>query len=99
MKMKKYQAGSMAEAIAQIRAELGPNAVILHASESRKGLLSKAMVEVVAAVDPAAPAGPSAAPAARPHAAIAPGARAPNPRAPSSHPGAGGAAVRRAAAV
>lgn len=51
MRMKKYQAGSMAEAVAMIKAELGPNAVILHASESRKGLLGKAVVEVVAAAD------------------------------------------------
>ncbi len=54
MRMKKYQAPSMADALAVIRAELGPNAVILHSSEVKRGplgLLSRPMVEVVAAVD------------------------------------------------
>ncbi|MBM4417062.1 MAG: flagellar biosynthesis protein FlhF [Chloroflexi bacterium] len=77
MRMKKYQAPSMADALAAIRAELGPNAVILHSSEVKRGplgLLSRPMVEVVAAVD-----GGATQPAGR-----APGGpRSPSPRAPS----------------
>ena len=66
----------MADAVAAIRAELGPQAVILHASERKRGpfrFLSKPIVEVVAAVDEAAlarpaggPARPAPAPAGRP---------------------------------
>ncbi|TAK25336.1 MAG: flagellar biosynthesis protein FlhF [Chloroflexota bacterium] len=58
MRMKKYQAPSMNEALAAIRAEMGPNAVILHSSEIRKGplgLLSPTVVEVVAAIDDGRP--------------------------------------------
>ena len=54
MRMKKYQASSMAEAFAAIRAELGPDAVIVHSSEMKRGplgILSRPMFEVVAAVD------------------------------------------------
>ena len=102
MRMKKYQAGSMAEAIAQIRAELGPNAVILHASESRKGLLGKTSVEVVAAADehPAGRHGASPrAPAGRSNPPTLAGGRGPHARAPSRQPAAVGAAAQRAAAV
>src|SRR5687768_3087932 len=83
MRMKKYQAASMAEAVAMIKAELGPNAVILHASESRKGLLGKSVVEVVAAADGSTSAAQ----------------RAPSVRAAAPQPGAPGTAARRAAAV
>ena len=54
MRMKKYQASSMAEAFAAIRAELGPDAVIVHSSEVKRGplgILSRPTFEVVAAVD------------------------------------------------
>ncbi|HEY3080045.1 MAG TPA: flagellar biosynthesis protein FlhF, partial [Chloroflexota bacterium] len=66
MKMKRYQAASMADAVAAIRAELGPQAVILHASERKRGpfrFLGKPIVEVVAAVDEAALARPAGGPA------------------------------------
>ena len=107
MRMKKYQASSMAEAIAQIRAELGPNAVIVHASESRKGLLGKAMVEVVAAVDGSersarGATGSAGAPpvAGRSNPPTLAGGRGPHARAPAGQqPRSGGTAAQRAAAV
>src|SRR5206468_11652793 len=84
MRMKRYQAASMAEAVAAIRAELGPRAVILHASESKRGpfgILGKPVVEVVAAVDDTALArqasGPARAAARRPPERAAPHAAAP----------------------
>jgi flagellar biosynthesis protein FlhF len=63
MRMKRYRAASMADAVAAIRAELGGRAVILHASEVKRGplgLLGKPAVEVVAAVDDSAPSRPTA---------------------------------------
>ncbi|HEV8635345.1 MAG TPA: flagellar biosynthesis protein FlhF [Chloroflexota bacterium] len=83
MRMKRYQAASMADAVAAIRAELGPRAVILHASESKRGpfgILGKPVVEVVAAVDDTAPARQASSPAraaARPPGRTAHGAAAP----------------------
>src|SRR4051812_38653768 len=70
--MKKYTAATVEAALAAIRAELGPEAVIVHQSETKRGplgLLSRAQVEVVAAGDDARR--PAAAPAARPAAAPA----------------------------
>src|SRR5688572_21200343 len=84
--MKKYQASTLEAALAAIRAELGPNAVIVHQSEVRKGplgLLGRPQVEVVAAVDerPAArPAPPLRRPAAeRPRVEARPAPRAAQP--------------------
>jgi flagellar biosynthesis protein FlhF len=79
--MKKYTAPTLEAALAAIRAELGPNAVIVHQGEVKKGplgMLSRAQVEVVAAVDDAPrPAArqaprPPPAPQPRPRAATAP---------------------------
>jgi flagellar biosynthesis protein FlhF len=80
MRMKKYQASTMAAALDAIRQELGPRAVILHSSTTRRGLLGKSGVEVVAAVDeptrpaprPKLPAPRPKAPAPRPVAATKP---------------------------
>jgi flagellar biosynthesis protein FlhF len=94
--MKKYQAGSIDEAMAAIRADLGPNAMIVHQSEVKRGplgLLSKPRIEVVAAVDDA----PTRAPApARP--APRPAARATTP-APRQRPAAAPPPKQRPAAV
>ncbi|MBU8877849.1 flagellar biosynthesis protein FlhF [Bacillus sp. FJAT-29790] len=55
MKVKKYVASSMAEAMKQIRAELGSDAVILNSREIQTGgflgLFKKRNIEVVAAAD------------------------------------------------
>ncbi|WLV25778.1 flagellar biosynthesis protein FlhF [Aciduricibacillus chroicocephali] len=63
MKIKKYTAPTMPEAMQQIRKDLGKDAVILNSREIRKGgflgLFSKKQLEVVAALDPDA-IGPSA---------------------------------------
>lgn len=56
MKIKKYIAANMPEAMKQIRKELGPEAVILHSKEIQEGgflgLFKKKKIEVVAALDP-----------------------------------------------
>ncbi|WP_217585592.1 flagellar biosynthesis protein FlhF [Lentibacillus saliphilus] len=56
MKVKKYIAPTMPEAMQQIRKELGSNAVILNSKEVSKGgffgILKKKHIEVVAALDP-----------------------------------------------
>ncbi|WP_067729416.1 flagellar biosynthesis protein FlhF [Oceanobacillus damuensis] len=56
MKVKKYVAKSMPEAMNQIRKELGPEAVILHSKEVVNGgflgFFKKKNIEVVAALDP-----------------------------------------------
>lgn len=55
MRVRKFYANSMPEAMAQIKAELGPEAVILHTEEKNsRGLLKffrRARLEVTAAVD------------------------------------------------
>ncbi|KAB2337527.1 flagellar biosynthesis protein FlhF [Cytobacillus depressus] len=55
MKVKKYTASSMAEAMKQIRVELGSDAVILNSREVQSGgflgLFKKRNIEVIAAVD------------------------------------------------
>ncbi|MBZ0258474.1 hypothetical protein K8I31_20575, partial [bacterium] len=55
--MKKFQAKSMPDAMKQVKAELGPSAIILHSRETGKGLFGLfggRGVEVTAAVDDAA---------------------------------------------
>ena len=54
MRVKKYLANSMPEAMSLIRADLGPNAVILHTEKVWRGLFGvrgRPKLEVVAAVD------------------------------------------------
>ncbi len=56
MQIKTYQAVDMAEAIARIKAELGPNAVILSSRKVKKadgafGILARPLIEVTAALD------------------------------------------------
>lgn len=54
MRVKKFQAKDMAEAMKMVKTELGAQAVILHSRDMRKGLLGWFMgggVEVTAAVD------------------------------------------------
>jgi len=59
MKIKKYLAKSMPEAMQQIRKELGSDAVILQSKEIKKGgilgLFKNKQIEVVAALDPTPP--------------------------------------------
>ncbi|WP_373896033.1 flagellar biosynthesis protein FlhF [Virgibacillus natechei] len=56
MKVKKYVAPTMPEAMNQIRKELGPEAVILNSREVSKGgflgLFKKKGIEIIAALDP-----------------------------------------------
>lgn len=56
MKVKKFIAPSMPEAMKMIRAELGKDAVILNSKVVHKGgffgLFTKKNIEVIAAVDP-----------------------------------------------
>ena len=54
MQIKTYMAASMKDALSQIKSELGSNAVIVSTREIREngyGLMSKPLIEVVAAVD------------------------------------------------
>ncbi|HPC48057.1 MAG TPA: flagellar biosynthesis protein FlhF, partial [Deltaproteobacteria bacterium] len=54
MQIKTYTAASMKDALAQIKAELGPQAVIVSTREIREnpyGLMGRPLIEVVAAVD------------------------------------------------
>ncbi|RHW33624.1 flagellar biosynthesis protein FlhF [Oceanobacillus profundus] len=56
MKVKKYIADTMPEAMNQVRKELGPDAVILNSKEIQQrgmfGFFKKKQIEVVAALDP-----------------------------------------------
>ncbi len=55
MRVKKFQARDMAEAMRMVKAELGSNAIILHSRDMSRGLLGwfgKGGVEVTAGVDP-----------------------------------------------
>ncbi|MHA6251278.1 flagellar biosynthesis protein FlhF [Oceanobacillus sp. CAU 1775] len=56
MKIKKYKANTMPEALEVIREDLGPDAVILHSKEVKKnglfGFFGKKKIEVIAALDP-----------------------------------------------
>ncbi|MGI6036943.1 MAG: flagellar biosynthesis protein FlhF [Limnochordia bacterium] len=60
MKVKRFVGNSMQEAIAQLRATFGPDAVILHTKRFRQGpfgLIGRQKVEVIAAIDvPSKPA-------------------------------------------
>jgi len=55
VKVKRYTAATMQEAIDQVRHDLGPNAVILHSRKVGRGgvlsLLGKPMIEVTAAIE------------------------------------------------
>src|SRR5690606_12702838 len=55
MKIKKYVANTMPEAMKKIRHDLGPDAVILNSKEIRQGgflgLFKKKKIEVIAALD------------------------------------------------
>ena len=86
MKIKKYIADSMPEALQKVREDLGPRAVLLNTRHIKKegtlGVLSKRKVEVTAALDDAPPARPASQ-----------GAAAPKTEAPAS---AGPAAMPRA---
>src|SRR5579884_2115516 len=94
MRMKRYTASSMADALAAIRAELGPQAIIVHSATTRKGplgLLQRPIVEVVAAVDEsprpkAAPMGarPSRPAQTRPHPDALPKGEGSRPAPPQS---------------
>lgn len=56
MRVKKYHANTMPEAMAQIRADLGPDAVILYSQKVRPGgwlnFMHQPVLEVTAGVDP-----------------------------------------------
>src|SRR5690606_24264626 len=56
MRVKRYVADSMPEALQRIRTELGNDAVILNSKEVRSGglfgMFSKKRIEVIAATDP-----------------------------------------------
>jgi len=55
MKIKRYEASNMEEAIARVKADLGPEAIILHTRRLQRSwplnLLSKNTVEITAALD------------------------------------------------
>jgi flagellar biosynthesis protein FlhF len=54
MQIKTYKAASMKEVLAQIKTEMGPNAVIVSTRQFKDdtyGLMTKPVVEVTAAVD------------------------------------------------
>lgn len=51
MRVERFQAQDMAQAMAMIRERLGPEAVILHSRTARRGLFRRPYLEVIAAVD------------------------------------------------
>lgn len=55
MKIKRYEASSMEEAISKVKADLGPEAIILHTRRLQKSwpfnLMNKSAVEITAALD------------------------------------------------
>lgn len=63
MLVKTFQAATMAEALRQVKAELGPDAMILSTKKEKQGgilgFFSKQVVKVTAAIDPHRPAPPS----------------------------------------
>ncbi len=63
MRVERFQAQDMAQAMAMIRERLGPEAVILHSRMARRGLFRRPYLEVIAAVDdkPKPPAPPATA--------------------------------------
>jgi len=66
MLVKTFQAPTMAEALRQVKAELGPDAMILSTKKEKQGgilgFFSKQVVKVTAAIDPHRPAPPPAPP-------------------------------------
>lgn len=62
MLVKTFQAATMAEALRQVKAELGPDAMILSTKKEKQGgilgFFSKQVVKVTAAIDPHRPAPP-----------------------------------------
>lgn len=62
MLVKTFQAATVAEALRQVKAELGPDAMILSTKKERQGgilgFFSKQVVKVTAAIDPHRPAPP-----------------------------------------
>src|SRR5262249_24283911 len=59
MRIQKFQASDMREAIAQVKKSLGPDAVIVATREIRRGLIGSA-IEVTDAIDTEEPAAPQA---------------------------------------
>ncbi|MBI2874488.1 MAG: hypothetical protein HYY09_05335 [Firmicutes bacterium] len=61
MRVKKFRASALEDAVRMVRLEMGPEAVILHARSARSGgvdgLLGRNLVEVVAGVDEEGPGG------------------------------------------
>ena len=59
MRIKKYMAATMPEALKLVKADLGPKAVILNTRTIKKsgglGILAKGQIEVTAAIDEPAP--------------------------------------------
>ncbi|MFH0902364.1 MAG: hypothetical protein V2A73_17160, partial [Pseudomonadota bacterium] len=51
MRVRKFEAKTMRDAIAEVKRTLGPDAMILSARQVRRGLLATSRVEVTAAVD------------------------------------------------
>ncbi len=62
MLVKTFQAATMAEALRQVKAELGPDAMILSTKKEKQGgilgFFSKQVIKVTAAIDPHRPAPP-----------------------------------------
>lgn len=69
MLVKTFQAATMAEALRQVKAELGPDAMILSTKKERQGgilgFFSKQVIKVTAAIDPHRPAPPPPPPPVR----------------------------------
>lgn len=69
MLVKTFQADTMAEALRQVKAELGPDAMILSTKKERQGgilgFFSKQVVKVTAAIDPHRPSPPPSPPPVR----------------------------------
>lgn len=55
MRVERFQARDMAQALAMIKERLGPDAVILHSRQIRRGWLRRPLLEVIAAADSASP--------------------------------------------
>ena len=87
MRIKKYVAATMPEALKLVKADLGPKAVILNTRTIRKsgglGLLAKGQIEVTAAIDETAAARPGATPEKRSQARKPDADTAPAPEAPA----------------
>ena len=70
MLVKTFQADTMAEALRQVKAELGPDAMILSTKKERQGgilgFFSKQVVKVTAAIDPHRPSPPPSPPSPPP---------------------------------